>query len=117
MEFVILALLFVKHFVCDFVVQTSYMIREKGQYGSVGGIHHAVFHGLGTWAVLFIFVDTFSATVLALADSVIHYHIDWAKTKLSACCQMYGWAYWVWFGLDQLAHALTYIAIVAIIVL
>ena len=117
MEFVILSLLFVKHFVCDFVIQAPYMIKEKGQYGSAGGIHHAVLHGLGTWAVLFAFVDTFSATILALADTVIHYHIDWTKIKLSNQWQVQDWAYWVWFGLDQLAHALTYIAIVAIIVL
>lgn len=117
MEFAILALLFVKHFVCDFVVQAEYMIREKGIYGADGGVHHAWLHSLGTWAVLFPFTDLFTATSMSALDGVVHYHVDWLKCQFSAQWQPHHWAYWVGFGLDQLAHALTYIAIVAIIVL
>ena len=117
MEFVILALLFVKHFICDFVVQAQYMVDQKSQYGAAGGVHHAWLHSLGTWVVLFPFTDTFTATSSAVLDGVIHYHVDWLKVNLSAQWKPHDWAYWAWFGLDQLAHALTYIAIVVIMVL
>jgi hypothetical protein len=55
------------------------------------------------------------ALFLALLDFVLHYHIDYAKVK-------YGEAdtnssrYWNHFGLDQLAHYVTYLVIVAIFV-
>lgn len=115
MEFVILALLFVKHYVGDFVIQAQYMIEEKARYGAEGGLHHAWVHGIGSWAVLFVFTDAFTASLFALADAVIHYHIDWVKMNLSKQWQPHHWAFWTWFGADQLAHALTYIGIVAIL--
>ena len=35
-----LALLMVKHFVCDFVLQNKWQITGKGIYGHPGGIAH-----------------------------------------------------------------------------
>lgn len=117
MEIILIALLLIKHFVCDFVIQAPYMLEQKGTYGADGGVHHAWLHSLGTWAVLFPFTDLFTATSMSMLDGVVHYHIDWAKIKLSSVWQPHHWAYWVWFGLDQLLHALTYVAIVVIITL
>lgn len=116
--FIILALLFVKHFVCDFVVQYPYMVQEKGTYGAAGGIHHALLHFLGTFFVLVWFIHPFWAAVWAAVDGVVHYHIDWAKMNINRV-----WKYtieqpqfWAWLGADQLAHSLTYVAMTAIIV-
>jgi hypothetical protein len=53
--------------------------------------------------------------MMALFDSVAHYHIDWAKTNINA---KMGWGptthdeFWWLLGLDQLLHSLTYIVII-----
>jgi hypothetical protein len=54
-----------------------------------------------------------------MADTVIHYHIDWAKMKLN---RWFGWApntheqFWWLLGLDQYLHAVTYVIFVATVI-
>lgn len=110
-----LFLLFVKHFVCDFPLQTSpWMYRNKGIYLHPGGIAHSAVHALGTWLVLVFFIGA-QAWLYALLDFIVHYHIDWAKLQLN---KRFGlrpdnsnW-FWILLGLDQLAHHITYFVIV-----
>ena len=109
--------LFVKHFVCDFPLQAfSWMYRNKGDYGHIGGVAHSVLHGVGTFIVLAFWLGI-DAWMFALADAVIHYHIDWAKmnanNKLNLKADNSEW-FWILLGFDQLLHHLTYFAIVAI---
>jgi hypothetical protein len=113
----LLALFGIKHFLADFLWQFPYMVRDKGHYGSPGGMTHAALHGLLTFFVVIGFVRTEDAVTIALIDSAVHYHIDWAKTNLSLGLGIEDHRFWVWFGLDQTLHYLTYIAIIAIIVL
>lgn len=114
----IFALLAVKHFVIDFLLQREYQWRNKGTYGHLGGIEHASLHALGTFLVFVIFVRTDLAVMLGLLDGVIHYHIDWAKMKLNA---IKGWKpdthpeFWWLLGLDQFLHTLTYIILIFIL--
>lgn len=104
--------LFTKHFVYDFPLQAKWMYLNKGIYGHLGGIAHAMMHAVGTASVLLYFAPSF--WWLALVDGIIHYHIDWAKVKINT---KLGLApdnseyYWWLLGLDQLLHAYTYIAI------
>lgn len=114
---ILLALFGIKHFLADFLWQFPYMTRDKGTYLADGGLHHSAIHGLGTWTVLMFFVHPGLAISLAVLDAVIHYHIDWAKTNLSHGLNANDHRFWVWFGLDQALHYLTYIAIIGIIVL
>ncbi len=114
---VLLALFGIKHFLADFLWQFPFMVRDKGRYGAEGGMTHALLHGVLTFFVLIGFTRPEVAVTLALIDSVIHYHIDWAKTNLSQDLTIEDHRFWVWFGLDQTLHYLTYIAIIAIIVL
>lgn len=111
-----LFLLFIKHFICDFPLQTSpWMYRNKGTYGHLGGIAHAAVHGVGTWLVLVFFVGA-QAWQYALIDSLIHYHIDWAKMNINARYELSpinSENFWILLGLDQLAHHVTYFGIVA----
>lgn len=108
-------LLFTKHFFIDFPMQTPYQWMNKGTYGHPGGILHAWLHGVGTCAVLSLFVPFHLALLAGVADTVIHYHIDWAKMNIN---KANGWKadthpeFWTLLGLDQLLHALTYIWIV-----
>lgn len=110
-----LLLLFVKHFICDFPLQTSpWMYRNKGIYFHPGGIAHSAVHALGTWMVLVFFIGA-QAWLYALLDFIVHYHIDWAKLKLNKRFDLRpdnsNW-FWILLGLDQLAHHITYFVIV-----
>lgn len=108
----ILTLLFVKHFIADFVLQFPYMVEQKGTYGAEGGVHHSVIHMVFTWALL-CWTNPFIAVMAALADGFLHYHIDWLKMNINRWrgLSIQDHEFWVWLGADQLAHALTYLGI------
>jgi hypothetical protein len=104
--------LLVKHYIADYLLQTRYMLQNKGKYGHPGGIYHAAIHmaasvpvllwlGAGLWAVL----------GLILLEGILHYHIDWGKEqaqgKLNFGIERV--EYWYLFGLDQVLHHLTYV--------
>lgn len=116
MELLLITLLLVKHTVADFFLQRSFMFKDKHVYLGRGGITHAATHGAFTFIVLILCVSNFwlAATLLALFDMILHYHIDYiksnwnVKTKASTLENRY----WYAFGLDQLAHFLTYSLIV-----
>ena len=109
---VLLVLFGIKHFLADFLWQFPYMVADKGHYGAPGGMTHALLHGLLTFFVLIGFARPEDAVMLALIDSMIHYHIDWAKQQLNKGLTPADREFWVWFGLDQALHYLTYIVII-----
>ena len=112
----IMSLLILKHFVCDFWLQFSYMIDEKGTYGAEGGRHHALMHTAGTFLVLAVTISSIeAAVVIGFLDGFIHYHIDWAKMKLSQHLTPVDNEFWWFIGADQMLHYLTYIGIIAIL--
>ena len=115
----ILVLLFTKHFIVDFLLQTKFQYSNKGIYGHPGGALHALLHCIGTFLVLVFFVSPHTAILLGFADGVIHYHIDWAKTNLNAKLG-YGPTtheqFWWLLGLDQYLHALTYVGLIYFLV-
>jgi hypothetical protein len=114
---ILILLLFSKHFLVDFPLQTKFQYSNKGTYGHPGGILHASLHGLGTFICIYWYAPV-AAIYLALADMFVHYHIDWAKMKLNS---KLGWSpttheqFWWLLGLDQYLHAVTYVAFVALI--
>ena len=114
---VLLALFGIKHFLADFLWQFPYMVTDKGHYGAPGGMTHAGIHGILTFFVLIGFVRPEDAVTIALLESAVHYHIDWAKINLNQELTVNDHRFWIWFGLDQTLHYLTYVAIIATIVL
>lgn len=111
----VMALLMVKHFLCDFVLQTQWQIAQKGVYGKPGGILHSGIHVAGTALAIMPARPEVPVLVTILASEfVVHYHIDWAKQHVVA---HFGWRegarFWNAIGFDQLLHNLTYIAILA----
>lgn len=115
MIFLLLTLLFVKHWFADFVAQFEYMVEQKGRYGLRGGIDHALMHGTLTAALVAVFLDSVVPGIcLGLLDAVVHYHIDYVKarwgTKDPAIQK-----FWIQLGADQMAHALFYIWLVWIL--
>jgi len=112
-----LLLLFIKHWLCDFVWQTPRMLNEKGVYGSIGGLQHSGLHSLCTFIIFGVaFLSGFTfALAMATIDFALHYHIDWVKVRYG-CKDSSNPVYWKHFGLDQLAHSLTYLVMVSIFI-
>lgn len=107
--------LFIKHFICDFPLQANpWLYRNKGIYMHPGGIAHAGIHAIGTLLVLAPFIGSLSMLYAAI-DMLVHYHIDWAKMKISNHYDLQptnSERFWILLGLDQLLHHMTYFAIV-----
>jgi Protein of unknown function (DUF3307) len=97
----------VKHFFCDFPLQRPYQFRNKGNYGHPGGILHAAIHGIGTLAVCALVA---MPLWLAALDTLIHYHVDWAKTQVNdrLALKPNNDNFWNLLGFDQMLHYLTY---------
>jgi hypothetical protein len=54
MLLLLLFLFQIKHLLADFVLQTSWMVFDKGRYGHPAGIAHAGIHGLLSAPVLLV---------------------------------------------------------------
>ena len=106
----LLVLLFVKHWVVDFVAQTEEEIKYKGVFGDWRGIKHSLKHGALTAVIAFMVVDPVFALLVGLTDFVVHYLVDWTKMNYGER-DMKNPKFWRDLGLDQLAHALTYVFI------
>ena len=114
----VLLILTVKHFICDYPLQTHWQLVNKGTYGHPGGIVHAGIHALGTTVAFLIITPTLAiGLAIVVGEFLVHYHIDWTKENV---IRRMGWTvqdsqFWLALGLDQLAHHLTYVAIAAIL--
>src|SRR5271154_2516914 len=111
----ILSLLLIKHFICDFLLQTKCQYENKGNYGSFGGLLHASLHAFGTLLVFCFFVPFELSLLFAFIDGLVHYHVDWTKVYLNKHFNLNpfsGQRYWVLLGFDQFLHQMTYVALV-----
>jgi hypothetical protein len=105
----------IKHFLCDFVFQSSNQIRHKGIYLHPAGLQHAGLHMLGSVPALLVLSRApLPLIVLLLAEFVLHYHVDWTKVRLDTNLRLNDTnsTYWMIFGGDQLIHQLTYLAMI-----
>lgn len=115
---IVIILLIIKHFIIDFPLQTRYQWSNKGTYGHPGGILHAGLHGIGTYLCLVI-ISPIAAIYLSILDTVLHYHIDWAKMNINRAMSWQADSheqFWWLLGVDQLLHYLTYVLLVFLIV-
>jgi hypothetical protein len=104
----------IKHYIADYLWQTSLMLAGKGDLGAPGGYLHAGVHVLGSAIVLAI-VRTPLAIAVALlaAEFVIHYGLDYLKAVYGrARLEAEPKKYWALHGLDQLLHQLTYVVMI-----
>jgi len=115
----VLAILQIKHFACDYTLQNSYQLLNKGTYMHPGGLLHAGLHALFTLPAFLVVAPMLALGLgIVLGEFVVHYHIDWCKEQV---IRRTGWAptqpqFWWAIGFDQLLHQLTYIVIVALLV-
>ncbi len=115
----LLTLLQIKHWYADFKIQTYMQTVKKGVWLHPVGISHSCDHIWGTLVVLlaFHFIHPISGLLilaLAIGEGILHYIIDFVKVKYG-CKDNTKPLFWNQFGLDQLAHQLTYIAMVGLV--
>jgi hypothetical protein len=114
--FIILILLQIKHWYIDFVNQTDEEVSYKGVYLDWRGITHSIKHGLATSVILFLFAPIGWAVFLGIVDTVLHYHIDWTKMN-KGNRDIRTKEFWNHLGLDQMAHQISYLLIVGILII
>jgi hypothetical protein len=119
MASLLLCLLFlqVKHVVIDYVLQTQEQIHNKGTFGNWAGFTHSLEHGFGTLFVLLVFAHQQPISLLfgiAVADTLVHYIIDWTKMNFG-CKDMTNKLFWWHLGIDQFSHQVTYLLIAFIL--
>jgi hypothetical protein len=113
-----LALLQVKHFLCDFVLQSAYIYRNKGIYGHRAGFIHAGLHAVGSLPAIALLTSSASLIAAIMAvEFLIHYHVDWLKLHIDKRYRLTinQRIYWVVFGADQLLHQATYVVMIAVL--
>ena len=121
MEILILLLLLqIKHCYADFVLQTYMQTVKKGVWMDPIGISHTVDHVYCTLIALLLFslfvpLSAFSILLVAVVEGVIHYLVDYSKVKYGSKDNTKP-IFWTQFGLDQLAHQATYLAMVAYLI-
>lgn len=112
----LLALLQFKHAICDGPLQTLWMLKEKGIYGKPGGLAHSGIHGAGSLVMLLVFgMGLLPSLLLAAADAIVHYHVDYAKETV---VRMKHWSpekpyFWWALTADQMLHHFTYVGMAA----
>lgn len=122
MEILLLLLLLqIKHWYADFKIQTYMQTVKKGVWLDPIGISHTADHIWGTLVVLMIFnfihpVAALTILAVAVAEGLYHYLVDYTKVKYG-CKDNTKPLFWNQFGLDQLAHQVSYLAITAFICL
>jgi hypothetical protein len=112
----LLLLLQVKHWYADFKIQTYMQTVKKGVWLDPIGISHSTEHVICSMVALMIFNFFYTLNPLTiiwtcLVEGVLHYIIDFVKVKYG-CKDNTKPLFWNQFGLDQLSHQITYIAMV-----
>lgn len=118
MAILLLLLLFqIKHCYADFVIQTYEQTIRKGIYRDVCGISHSMDHIYTSIIALLLFsiyipLSPIAIIAVSFIEGIVHYHIDWIKVRFGTKDQSLP-SFWANFGYDQLAHQVTYLVMVA----
>ena len=109
----LLLLMQIKHCYADFVMQTYIQTVKKGVWLDPTGISHTTDHMICTLIAMLVFsffvpVSAFAIIFVTLVEGIIHYLVDYSKVKYG-CKDNTRPIFWTQFGLDQLAHQVTYI--------
>jgi Protein of unknown function (DUF3307) len=114
----VLVILQVKHYLFDFVFQRPYeFFRHKGDYGHPSGIIHAGLHAFGSTPAFLVITPTFwVGAAIVVGEFLIHYHVDWTKEQIERRLSLSAANKSLVLGADQLAHHLTYAAMIAVLI-
>jgi hypothetical protein len=109
----LLLLLQLKHCYADFHLQTYMQTVKKGVWLDPVGISHTVDHMYCSLVALLMFhfffhLSAISIIFVTVVEGIIHYLVDYSKVKYGSKDNTKP-IFWTQFGLDQLAHQITYI--------
>lgn len=108
----------VKHFVADYLLQSPWILSGKGHLGKPGGYVHAGIHVLGTAPAL-ICVGLGGGLIAAVlaGEFAVHFIVDHVKALQGRTRPQSPSSarFWAMHGADQLAHHLTYSAILFVV--
>ena len=108
----LMLILQVKHCYADFYLQTYMQTVKKGVWLDPIGISHTTEHMYCSLVAMLAFSFFVPMSVLAiilvtLVEGVVHYVVDYTKVKHGSKDSTKP-IFWTQFGLDQLAHQITY---------
>ena len=105
-EAMLLFMLVIKHALADLVLQSRLTSGDKSNLKSPKGYIHAADHSLLTFVVCIFFTGILNAILIALLDFVLHFLIDYIKTRSVRRfnVQVNTSTFWVVQGIDQIAH-------------
>ncbi len=94
---------------------------KKGVWLDPVGMSHTADHIWGTLVILVIYsffytINVVTILCIAFAEGIYHYLVDYTKVKYG-CKDNTKPLFWNQFGLDQLAHQVSYLAIAAFVCL
>ncbi len=117
----LLVLLQIKHWYADFKIQTYMQTVKKGIWLDPVGMSHTLDHMWCTAVALILFALVYPITIIPIVlaviiEGVLHYLIDFVKVKYG-CKDNTKPLFWNQFGLDQLAHQITYIGMAYFLVI
>lgn len=109
--------LLVKHAFCDLYLQFKKTPMDKTRY--IGECHSHYFdHSILTFIICYIFLIPIEYSIfLCLVDYILHWHIDFVKTKIMKFLKIEhnSVIYWLFQTVDQILHYSTYLLIVYIV--
>lgn len=116
--FTLLIIFQFKHFICDYPLQTPYMLGKLRRDDWIMPLAaHAGVHSLGTFMIALIFSTMYLATALLIADFVLHFIVDRLKASpsIGGRFSIDNKYFWWCLGADQMAHHLINYAFIAVI--
>ena len=105
----------IKHFVADYLLQPGWILAGKGDFRKPGGYAHAGIHAAFSAVVLLaLMTPLWLVAELFVAEFVVHYLLDYSKIYYSrgVHADTAPRKFWGLHGVDQLAHQLTYAAMI-----
>jgi hypothetical protein len=111
----LLFLLQVKHWFADFKIQTYMQTVKKGVWLDPIGMTHTRDHMLSSLVVLLLFsfihpIAPLTLLAVVAIEGIYHYLVDYTKVRYG-CKDNTKPLFWNQFGLDQMAHQLSYLVI------
>ena len=96
----------IKHFICDYPLQTPYMLGKLQRTDwELPLAAHCAIHALGTFAIV-IWFSLYLAITFAVLDFILHFIVDRLKASpdIGGRFSIDNKYFWWCLGLDQMAH-------------
>lgn len=116
--FTLLVIYQIKHFLCDYPLQTEYMLKKMSKEGwLVPLFSHALVHALCTMVIVAVY--NIELWWLAVVDLVIHFTMDRIKASPNMLNRfgLDNKFFWWSLGFDQMIHHLTHYFIIYMLVI